>query len=142
MSNETTQDMLARLRRPALLVRAARIGAARYDRAVHLPRWLRGTDLPAASEKRAAHGVLSALLQIEARMNDARRTGAAGYLVADHVDLLIAILGEARLSAVTGAPAGAPDATPPQAKASGIDTLRSATNASSASAMPGSMAGC
>ena len=72
---------------------AKRVGdaAEEYRREKHLPRHLGQSHLP----KPAA--ALLRLFELERDMNEARRTKATGYSVVSHVDLLIAIVGEARL---------------------------------------------
>ena len=82
--------MLAKLHRPRLLMRAARIGAEDYHRSTHLPRLLGFGMLP-------RHGTaLMKLLDIEAELNAQRKAGDAGYSLVRHVDVLIAMVGEAR----------------------------------------------
>ncbi|MFK7881953.1 DUF6477 family protein [Roseobacter sp.] len=84
-------SMLHAIRRPQLLMRAARIGAEDYRRAVHLPRLLGYGILP-------RHGsALFKLIEIEADLNTQRTSGDAGYSLIRHVDVLIAMLGEARV---------------------------------------------
>ncbi len=84
-------SMLHALRRPTLLMRAARIGAEDYSRATHLPRLLGYGVLP-------RHGAaLMRLMEIEATMNDQRRNGDTSYSLVKHVDILIAMVGEARV---------------------------------------------
>ena len=80
------------LRRPRLLIRAARFGLAEYNREAALKRLMK---LPAVPSPRRA---LSALLTTEAELEDARQSGDARYSVARHVEVLIALLGEARLA--------------------------------------------
>jgi len=104
---------LSRLRRPRLLMRAAHIGAAGYWRNRHLARHLDGTGLPDSDL------ALDRLLDIEAGMNNQRKVGDAGYSPARHVELLIAVLGEARNLRA------APEKD--QVNASGIDAFLSAT---------------
>lgn len=84
-------ESLNALRRPRLLIQAARIGAATYRRDLHLRRVLGPEGM--------AHGpaALAMLMEMEAAMNAARNAGGASYCAADHVDLLIAMMGEARL---------------------------------------------
>lgn len=109
-------DVLIRLnclRRPRLLMRAAQIGAAGYRRDRHLARHLDATGLPGSDR------VLEHLMDREARMNTLRKTGNAGYSPARHVDLLIAVLGEARN--LRAAREGG------QVNASGIEAFLSAT---------------
>ena len=84
-------SMLHALRRPALLMRAARIGAEDYRRDVQLPRLLGYGVLP-------RHGAaLLKLIEIEGELNDQRVSGNTSYNLVRHVDLLIAMLGEARV---------------------------------------------
>lgn len=84
-------SMLHALRRPPLLMRAARIGAEDYRRDVHLPRLLGYGVLP-------RHGAaLLKLIEIEGDLNAMRTSGNSSYSLIRHVDLLIAMLGEARV---------------------------------------------
>ena len=83
-------DELASLRRPGLLVDAASHGTARYDRRRDLRRMLRSA-IPASP--RAA---LEALLPIEAALETRRRTADKNYSLARHVDILVALMAEAR----------------------------------------------
>lgn len=87
----TDLKSLAHLRRPRLLIRAARIGAAEYRRDVHLRRHLGYGRLPSS---RAA---LGALAEMEAALDVQRREARATYSAARHVDVLIAMMGEARI---------------------------------------------
>ena len=119
---------LSRLRRPRLLIEAARFGLAEYNREATLQRHLGYLHQP------DAEATLGMLLEIEQELNLMRKDGNAGYSPARHVDVVIAILGEARL--LRTAP------VPDQEKASGIDAFFSITKASSASAIAGSSAGC
>lgn len=119
---------MSRLRRPRLLIEAARIGVTDYSREATLRRHLGYLHHPDSET------ALEELLEIEDELNQMRKDGNAGYSPARHVDVVIAMLGEARLIR-----ASAPN---DQEKASGIEAFFSATKASSASAMPGSSAGC
>lgn len=101
---------LGALRRPPLLVRAARLGQKGYVRHTALPRLLGSGPLPPVSE------ALARLIEIERAQNAARRDGAATYRAAHHVAVLIAVMGEARLLEREA-----------QENASGIDSLRLAT---------------
>ncbi|WP_050929801.1 DUF6477 family protein [Aestuariivita boseongensis] len=88
------QDILGlidRLTRPRLLIRAARLGAADYDRDRHLPRLLGYGQVPRAAD------ALMRLLQDEAVVNSQRKSGDASYSLTRHLDLLIAMMGEARI---------------------------------------------
>ena len=86
---------LATLKRPPLLARAARFGVDDYRRAVHLRRILQCDALP-------MHGhAIMQLLDIEAELDALRKDDAASYRPGRHVDVLIAILGEAHLLRAT-----------------------------------------
>ena len=111
------RSQLARLHRPALLVRAARIGLRKYARDAALARLFGPGPLP--STRRA----LARLLEMEAALDEDRRTRAAEYRAAEHVEVLIAVMGEAR--DLDQLPEEAPRG--PQVKASAISPLRVAT---------------
>ena len=83
--------MLGALHRPALLMRAARIGAAEYRRNAHLPRLLGYGVLPRHGE------ALIKLMEIEEAMEDQRTNGDAAYSLLRHLDILIAMVAEARV---------------------------------------------
>jgi hypothetical protein len=85
--------MLADLRRPRLLVRAARHGLQDYRRDRDLRR------LIAPETGLAPDVALARLLDEEARIETTRRSGDASYSIARHVELLIAMMAEARLIA-------------------------------------------
>ncbi|APG46883.1 DUF6477 family protein [Phaeobacter porticola] len=80
---------LAALHRPRLLVRTARIGARDYSRRRDLKRVLGYGALP----KPAA--AIMRLLDMERGHNQQREDGDAGYSLTHHVDVLIALVGEA-----------------------------------------------
>ncbi|MEH6644964.1 DUF6477 family protein [Sulfitobacter sp.] len=83
-------NLLASLHRPRLLMRAARIGAQQYRREGHLPRLLGYGILP-------RHGdALMKLVGIEAELETQRVDQDTAYSPTNHVDVLIAIVGEAR----------------------------------------------
>ncbi len=129
---------LKALRRPALLVRAARHGQADYRRAQHLPRLLGYGALPAPG------AALAALMEMEETHEARRREDDAAWSAARHVEVLIALMAEARLAAPDRPGAAAPEYVAPgapQEKASGISALRAATKSPSASATPGSSGG-
>ncbi len=88
------QDILSTmnaLRRPPLLIRAARIGVPDYRRDTHLRRHLGYGQLPCCA------AALGRLIEIEDQLERARCERATEYSVARHVDILIAMMGEARL---------------------------------------------
>ncbi len=87
---------LEKLSRPRLLIRAARFGLADYRREPALRRLLKTAVVPGPAE------ALERLLGLEATLEAARRSGAAGYAVARHVEVLIALMGEARLLRAAG----------------------------------------
>lgn len=83
-------SLLATLHRPKLLMRAARIGAQEYRRGASLPRLLGYGTLP-------RHGpALMRLMEMEAELETSRTAVLATYSLTRHVDVLIAIVGEAR----------------------------------------------
>ena len=89
------QTRIATLTRPSLLARAARFGIDDYRRDTHLRRILGCERLPRSAS------ALMQLLDIEAEV-DAMRTAKSGdYRPARHVEILIAILGEAQLMRAT-----------------------------------------
>ncbi len=90
MTDITT--LLANLRRPPrLLIRAARFGLTDYNRDRDLKRVMKVTRAP--SPAKAVDG----LIETEARMEATRQAGDASYSVARHVEVLIALMAEARL---------------------------------------------
>jgi Family of unknown function (DUF6477) len=91
--------ILAALRRPKILVRAARAGVVDYRRDRDLKRILRQ---PRTAAPQAAIGHL---IDEERRLEEIRAAGEATYSIQRHVAVLTALLAEARL--VPGAPASA-----------------------------------
>ena len=88
--------MLRTLKRPALLIRTARIGQSDYVRRRDLARILRTTRLPGPG------AACLALMEREAEIDERRRLGSAGYTAALHVEVLAALMAEARaLAAAT-----------------------------------------
>ena len=84
-------SLIHELKRPPLLVRAARFGLDDYQRAQHLRRALQSDDLPGPG------AAVMRLLDIERDLNDARLSRSGAYSVARHVDVLIAVMAEANL---------------------------------------------
>jgi hypothetical protein len=83
--------MLASLRRPSLLIRAARFGLTDYNRTRDLKRVM-GT-----SQGLTPTRVLDGLIEKEARFEETRKKGDAAYSVTRHIEVLIALMAEARL---------------------------------------------
>ena len=83
--------ILANLRRPRLLIRAARHGIQDYRRDRDLRRLI-NTSSPPSPET-----ALARLFDAEERAEETRRAGDAGYSIGRHVELLIAMMAEARL---------------------------------------------
>jgi len=84
-------SMVTALRRPRLLVRAARCGAADYRRDRHLQRLLGYGSLPRPAP------ALMRLMDIESELDSQRREGDTAYSLVRHIDVLIAMMGEAQL---------------------------------------------
>lgn len=83
-------EKVAQLRRPRLLVRAAQMGLEQYNRTRQLARLL--PDTPAGPK------AFPALLCAEEEADKERRSGAATYSAARHIELLVALLAEARIA--------------------------------------------
>jgi len=81
---------VTRLKRPDLLVRAARFGMDEYARERHLRRCLRVNHAP--SPVRA----LVLLLDIEKQFNSERLQKSGSYSPSNHIDVLVAIMAEAQ----------------------------------------------
>lgn len=87
------QTLISSLRRPRLLVRAARLGLQEYSRKRSLRRLFPGEATPGPGQ--AFH----VLAEREHLVDQSRRNGDAAYSVARHIELLIALIDEARLAA-------------------------------------------
>ena len=83
------RTMLETLRRPRLLMRAARFGLAEYRRERDLRRYV--------AEQASPEAMVSSLMSVEARLEATRLAGDAAYSVARHIEVLIALLAEAQL---------------------------------------------
>jgi hypothetical protein len=83
--------ILANLRRPRLLVRAARHGMGDYRRDRDLRRLINAATPP------SPESALKRLFDAEEQTEETRRNGDAGYSIARHIELLIAMMSEARL---------------------------------------------
>jgi hypothetical protein len=84
------QRFLASIRRPRLLIRAARFGLLDYRRDRDLRRVLGTARIPSPAQ------ALSTLAEAEETLEMTRQMGDAAYSVTRHVELLIALMGEAR----------------------------------------------
>lgn len=82
---------LSALRRPRLLMRAARLGVSDYRRERDLCRLMKTTQPP--SPERA----VTSLLDQENQIETTRKNGDATYSPVRHVEVLIALLAEAQL---------------------------------------------
>lgn len=107
---EDLMTMITRLRRPRLLVRAAHYGAARYERAKHMPQG-------AAVVGRSTADIVMQLLMLEAEINQERLQGSGNYVARNHLELLTAVIAEGRALAEARA----------QPNASGSDAFFCAT---------------
>jgi Family of unknown function (DUF6477) len=83
------RNLLAEMRRPALLMRAARHGLADYQRG----RWLKRLAMTETTPERT----VAQLFTYEGQLEETRLSGDASYSIAQHIDVLIALLGEASL---------------------------------------------
>lgn len=81
---------ISRLRRPGLLIKAARYGQQGYDRKRDLKRITHGEDLPAPER------AVRRLMDLEAELEYSRRTHDAAYSPIRHVETLTALMAEAR----------------------------------------------
>lgn len=95
--------LLGTLKRPRLLIQAARIGGEHYQRDVHLPRLLRDGDTPRGGS------ALMQLVDLEALHDERRRRQDPAYNIAAHVEVLAAMMGEAKLLRAQIARAATPD---------------------------------
>lgn len=80
---------LAALRRPRLLMHAARFGLGDYRRDRDLRRLVRSGGSPEET--------VPSLLSAEEELEATRQAGDASYSVTRHIEVLIALLAEARL---------------------------------------------
>ena len=87
--------LVSQLRRPRLLVRAARFGVDDYDRERDLPRVLKTDSVPRPGD------AIMQLMGVEAELDDQRASKDALYTVGAHIDTLTAIMGEARILQAT-----------------------------------------
>ncbi|HEU0222500.1 MAG TPA: DUF6477 family protein [Paracoccaceae bacterium] len=86
------RSLIAALRRPRLLVRAARAGKRAYVRELHL-----APLAPQADPRRDPVGAIARLKQVEEACESARRSRAADYSPGSHISVLAALLAEVEL---------------------------------------------
>lgn len=85
------RSLMNDLRRPALLLRAARLGMQDYQRDRDLKRLLR-IETAAGPDK-----TLPPLIDEEERLEAVRKAGDASYSLNRHIEVLIALMSELRL---------------------------------------------
>ena len=84
-------NMLDALRRPKILIRAARAGVVDYRRERDLKRLLK------SARTSAPHQAIGSLLSEEDRLETSRTAGDGTYDLQRHIAVLTAIIAEARL---------------------------------------------
>jgi hypothetical protein len=84
------KSVLADLNRPKLLVQAARIGLGSYDRKKML------THLLTIGDRVGARQITLHLIEMEAELNEDRRSNNANYSVTRHIEILTALMAEAQ----------------------------------------------
>ena len=84
-------QLLQSLRRPRLLIRAARFGQIDYNRERDLRRLMHVASAP------SPQNAVGVLLEQEQALETTRKEGDASYSVLRHVEVLIALMAEARL---------------------------------------------
>ena len=90
-----THQILSALRRPKILIRAARLGLSEYNRDADLRYIARTTKTPRVGE------AIETLISQEKELETSRRDGDARYSVHQHIRVLTALLAEARLPGLT-----------------------------------------
>jgi len=91
------EDNIAQIKRPGMMIEAARHGAALYERRRDLRRMLR-VAIPATNIL-----ALQKLVPIEAELEQRRVTRAKGYSITRHIDILSALMAEAMALRKAGA---------------------------------------
>jgi len=89
-------SLLKSLRRPRLLIRAARFGIPDYSRKRDLRRLLHTSTPP------SPRLAISKLMTEESLLEDKRKASDTSYSIARHVSVLIALMAEARLMQARG----------------------------------------
>jgi hypothetical protein len=90
-SMQSIQDQVQRLKRPKLMVKAARISADTFNRKVRLPHLLERGTCPAVGE------AIMQLLNLEGEANALRHLDDPNYSYEHHISLLAAIIAETNL---------------------------------------------
>ena len=80
------RKVLSEMRRPPLLMRAARLGVQNYNRGHWLKRLVPGET--------SAERILPRLLNAEEELELIRQRGDASYSITRHIEVLIALLAE------------------------------------------------
>jgi hypothetical protein len=88
---EDVLTQISRLKRPTLLVRTARHGIDGYNRVIHLRRLLKADITPGPGQ------AIFKLMELEAMLDLQRTTKREEYSVAKHVELIVALMCEARI---------------------------------------------
>ena len=88
---EDVLTQITRLKRPTLLVCTARHGIEDYNRLIHLRRLLKTDNLPSPGK------AVVKLMELEKILNDQRVDKRAEYSVARHIELIVALMCEARI---------------------------------------------
>jgi hypothetical protein len=88
---EDIHTQISRLKRPTLLVRTARHGIEDYNRLIHLRRLLKTDNLPGPGK------AIVKLMELEFMVDEQRVSKRAEYSVARHVELIVALMCEARI---------------------------------------------
>lgn len=86
------QNLFQNFHRPRMLVRAVRHGLSYYRRDTHLPRLLGRENV----SKQTA--LVAELRDLEHQMDQDRRGGSALYSPARHIEILTALVAEARMA--------------------------------------------
>ena len=83
--------VLSNLRRPKLLVRAARHGMMDYDRKRDLRR------IAGSAPVNNANALIAHLVDQEDQIETTRQSGCATYSIVKHIEILVALMYECRL---------------------------------------------
>jgi len=87
---EDVLTLVSRLKRPQMMVQTARHGIGDYNRTRHLRHILKTDTVPRSSD------ALIRLMELDAHLEDLRNARRAEYSYARHVEVLVALMCEAR----------------------------------------------